>query len=101
MVLILIAGAWIGGIYLATLVAFSWLSPLLFLVAAALLALLLRGRGLTLLLDLAFAVLSLRALRVGLPSETGLPVPIRAYNGMEQIQVEGVISTDPQRRTTG
>ena len=101
MVLILMAGAWTAGIYLATLVAFPWLSVILFLIASALLALLLRVRGLTLLTALALALLSVGALRASVPSETRMPVPIQGYNGMERIQVEGVISTDPQRRTSG
>ena len=101
MVLILMAGAWITGVYLATLVSFSWLSVVLFLIASALLALLLRGRRLTMLPALALALLSLGALRASVPSETRMPVPIQGYNGVERVQVEGVISTDPQRRTSG
>jgi competence protein ComEC len=101
MLLILMAGSWITGVYLATLMAFSWPSVLFFLIASALLALLLRGRGLTLLPALALALLSLGALRVGGTWETRMPVPIQGYNGMEQIQVEGVISADPQLRTSG
>ncbi|MDA0987604.1 MAG: ComEC/Rec2 family competence protein [Chloroflexi bacterium] len=101
MLLIVMAGAWIAGIYLATLVAFSWPSGLFFLAASALLALLLRGRGLSLLPALAFALLSLGALRAAVPSELGTPVPIDGYNGTRGISVEGVISADPERRTSG
>ena len=89
MVLILMAGAWIAGIYLASLVTFSWPSVLFFLIASALLALLLRARGLTLLPALALALLSLGALRASVSSETRMPVPIQGYNGMERIQVGG------------
>ncbi|MBF8267135.1 MAG: Lactamase protein [Dehalococcoidia bacterium] len=96
MTLILMAGSWVTGVYLATLVSFPWPSVLLFLVASALLALLLRGRGLTLLPALALALLSLGALRGSWPPETGYPLPIQAYNGAERITVEGVVSSDPQ-----
>ncbi|MFH1560265.1 MAG: DNA internalization-related competence protein ComEC/Rec2 [Chloroflexota bacterium] len=101
MTLILLAGSWIAGIYLASLVAFSWPSVFLFLLASALLALLLRGRGLTLLPALALAVLCLGALRASWPAENRSPLPMQGYNGMGRIQVEGVISADPQPLTSG
>ena len=101
MTLILMAGSWIAGVFLATLVVFSWLSVLLFLLASALFALLLRGRGLTVLPALALAVLCLGVLRASWPAESGLSLPMQGYNGMGRIQVEGVISTDPQPLTSG
>ncbi|MBI4282763.1 MAG: DNA internalization-related competence protein ComEC/Rec2 [Chloroflexi bacterium] len=101
MTLTVLAGSWIAGTYLATLATFSWLSALLFLLASALLALLLRGRGFTMLPALALAVLCLGALRAGWPSENRLPLPIQGYNGMGRIEVEGIISADPQPVTSG
>lgn len=101
MILILMAASWTVGIYLATRVDFTWPSVLLFLLASALLATLLRGRGLTVLPALALALLTLGGLRAGWPGETAAPLPVQAYNGVGGIEVEGVVSSDPQPRGSG
>ena len=102
MVLVITSLAWIAGVYLATLVAFPWPGVLLFVAASALLASLLRRRGLSVLPALALAVLSLGVLRASWPSEAGIVAGIETYNNnMRSVLVEGVISNDPERRTSG
>ncbi len=96
MLLIVAAASWIAGLYLAARLDASWHSAALFLAASALLAVLLRGRGRTLLPALALAILSLGMLRAAWPADAGLPAAIQAYNGVDAIQVEGVVSSDPQ-----
>ncbi len=96
MLLIVAAASWIAGLYLAAHLGAAWHSASLFLAASALLAILLRARGRTLLPALALAVLSLGMLRAAWPADAGLPTSIQAYNGVDSIQVEGVVSSDPQ-----
>ena len=101
MALITLAVACIAGVYLASLTAFPRPGLLLLLAASALLALLLRGRGLSLLPAFALALLSLGALRAGVASEAGMPPPIDWYNGSGGVSVEGVVSADPEQRASG
>ena len=96
MLLIVAAASWIAGLYLAAQLDAVWHSAALFLAASALLAILLRARGHTLLPALALAVLSLGMLRAAWPADAGLPAAIQAYNGVDSIQVEGLVSSDPQ-----
>ena len=96
MLLAIVAVSWIAGLYLAALLNANWHSAALFLAASAFLAILLRGRGLTVLPALALALLSLGLLRVAWPADAGGPLPVQTYNEAEAVQVEGVISSDPQ-----
>ncbi len=101
MALITLTVAWIAGVYLASLTALPRPGLFLLLAASALLALLLRGRGLSLLPAFALALLSLGALRAGIASEAGIPPPIDWYNGSAGVSVEGVVSADPEQRASG
>ena len=101
MTLVFISVSWIAGIYLATQTDLPWQSAALSLPASVLLALLLRGRAVTVVPAVALALLSLGAFRVGWPPETTDPLPIRAYNGAGATVVEGVVSSDPEPRGTG
>ncbi|MBI2856369.1 MAG: DNA internalization-related competence protein ComEC/Rec2 [Chloroflexi bacterium] len=101
MTLIFMAGSWIAGIYLAGRMDLPWQATVLLLTASGSLAILLSTRGLTVLPAVALALLSLGALRSDWPWEAKEPLPVQAYNDAGLLQIEGVISDDPEPRTSG
>ena len=96
MLLAVCAVSWMAGLLLASHMEATWPSAVFFLAAAALLAVLLRSRGLAILPAIALAALSLGILRVALPSSEPGSLSIQTYNGAGDIRVEGMIAADPE-----
>ena len=101
MTLVLLAAGWTGGILLATVIQLPAFGLGLFLVASLLLAMLLRLRAQPLLPALVLALLAMGALRSSAGAEVGVSPPIDAYNGVGTVAVEGVVSEDPDHRSSG
>ena len=99
--LVLLAAGWTAGIYLATLVDIPPIGIFAVLAEALLIALLLRLRARPVLPAVVMALIALGALRASVGMGDGIAPPIQSYNGQDSVAVQGVVVSDPDRRSSG
>ena len=99
--LVLLAAGWTAGVYLATLVDIPAIGMFAVLAEALVLALVLRLRARPVLPAVVMALIALGALRASAGMGGEMAPPIQTYNGQDSVAVQGVVVSDPDRRSSG